>query len=86
TVVTENGLMKSLSNIEIGEHVLVIDKENKLIYESIESFIHFKRNGSFNFLLINIKIDDHRNMTTSLFILSNHLIFLANDTELFIGY
>ncbi|CAF1473726.1 unnamed protein product [Rotaria sordida] len=82
TVITENGLMKSLSNIEIGECVLVINKENKLIYESIEGFIHLKRNGSFSFLLINIEIDDHRNITTSLFISSNHLIFLANDTEL----
>ncbi|CAF1432048.1 unnamed protein product [Rotaria sordida] len=82
TVITENGLMKLLSNIEIGECVLVINKENKLIYESIEGFIHLKRNGSFSFLLINIEIDDHRNITTSLFISSNHLIFLANDTEL----
>ncbi|CAF1459819.1 unnamed protein product [Rotaria sordida] len=34
------------------------------------------------FLLINIEIDEHRNITTSLFISPNHLIFLANDTEL----
>ncbi|CAF4240200.1 unnamed protein product [Rotaria sp. Silwood2] len=44
TVVTENGLMKPLSNIEIVECVLVINKENKLIYEPIEGFIHLKRN------------------------------------------
>ncbi|CAF4450541.1 unnamed protein product, partial [Rotaria sp. Silwood2] len=82
TVVTENGLMKPLSNIEIGECVLVINTENKLIYEPIEGFIHLKRNSSFSFLLINIEIDDHRYITTSLFISPNHLIFLANDTEL----
>ncbi|CAF2754902.1 unnamed protein product [Rotaria sp. Silwood2] len=81
-VVTENGLMKSLSNIEIGDRVLVMNKENKLIYEPIEGFIHLKRNGLFSFLLINIEIDDHRNITTCLFISPNHLIFLANDTEL----
>ncbi|CAF1379745.1 unnamed protein product [Rotaria sp. Silwood1] len=28
------------------------------------------------------EIDDHGNITTSLFISSNHLIFLGNDTEL----
>ncbi|CAF1327962.1 unnamed protein product [Rotaria sordida] len=35
-VITKNGLMKSLSNIKIGERVLVINNRNKLIYESIE--------------------------------------------------
>ncbi|CAF1389055.1 unnamed protein product [Rotaria sordida] len=35
-VITENGLMKSLSNIKIGERVLVINNRNKLIYEPIE--------------------------------------------------
>ncbi|CAF5036644.1 unnamed protein product [Rotaria sp. Silwood1] len=44
-------------------------------------FIHLKRNSSFSFLLINIEIDDHRYITTSLFISPNHLIFLANDKE-----
>ncbi|CAF3918666.1 unnamed protein product [Rotaria sp. Silwood1] len=73
--------MKPLSNIEIGECVLVINKENKLIYGPIEGFSHLKRNSSFSFLLINIEIDDHRYITTSLFISPNHLIFLANDKE-----
>ncbi|CAF3852651.1 unnamed protein product [Rotaria sp. Silwood1] len=82
TVITEYGSMKSLSNIEIGERVLVMNKENKLIYDPIEGFIHLKRNGLFSFLLIIMKIDDHRNIITSLFISPNHLIFLANDTEL----
>ncbi|CAF1115457.1 unnamed protein product [Rotaria sp. Silwood1] len=31
---------------------------------------------------IKIQIDDHKNITTSLFISPHHLIFLANDTEL----
>jgi len=81
-VITENGLRKSLSNLTIGERVLVINKENKLIYESIDGFIHLKRNDLFHFLLINIKFDDYKNTTTSLFISPNHLIFLANDTQL----
>ncbi|CAF0962492.1 unnamed protein product [Rotaria sordida] len=41
-VITENGLMKSLSNIEIGERALVMNKENQLIYEPIEDLIHLK--------------------------------------------
>ncbi len=81
-VLTENGLIKSLSNLTIGERVLVLNKENKLIYESIEGFIHLKRNNLFNFLLINIKLDDYITTKTSLFISPNHLIFLANDTHL----
>ncbi|CAF2840582.1 unnamed protein product [Rotaria sp. Silwood2] len=74
--------MKSLSNIVIVERVLVINKGNKLIYEPIEGFIHLQRNGSYSFLLIHIEIDDHSNITRSLFISPNHLIFLANNTEL----
>ncbi|CAF1071505.1 unnamed protein product [Rotaria sp. Silwood1] len=46
TIVTENGVKKSLSYIDIGERVLVINKENKLIYEPIEDFIHLKRNAN----------------------------------------
>jgi hypothetical protein len=79
---TENGLTKSLSNLTIGERVLVRNKENQLIYEPIEGFIHSKRQGLFDFLLIHLKFDDQQTTRTSLFISPNHLIFLANDTEL----
>jgi hypothetical protein len=81
-VITENGLIKSLSKLTIGERVLVTNKENKLIYEPIEGFIHLKRNDLFQFLLINIKFDEQKDITTSLYISPNHLIFLANDTQL----
>ncbi|CAF1332738.1 unnamed protein product [Rotaria magnacalcarata] len=80
--ITENGLMKSLSHLKKGDRVLVMNKDNTLMYEPIEGFIHLKRDGLFDFLLINIKIDDHKNTTTSLFISLNHLIFLADDAEL----
>ncbi|CAF1951107.1 unnamed protein product [Rotaria magnacalcarata] len=66
--ITENGLMKSLSHLKKGDRVLVMNKDNTLMYEPIEGFIHLKRDGLFDFLLINIKIDDHKNTTTSLFI------------------
>ncbi|CAF3755360.1 unnamed protein product, partial [Rotaria sp. Silwood1] len=40
------------------------------------------QNDLFSFLLINIEIDEHENITTSLFVSPNHLIFLGNYTEL----
>lgn len=79
---TKDGLEKSLANLNIGEDVLVLNKNNQLIYEPISGFIHLKRTGLFDFLLIEIKLDDH---TTSLYISSNHLIFLANDTAVLAG-
>ncbi len=81
-VLIKNGSKKSLSNLKIGEHVLVLNKNNQLIYEPIRGFIHLKRTDLFDYLLIKIKLDDHMNTSTSLYISTNHLIFFANDTEL----
>jgi hypothetical protein len=80
-VITENGLKKSLSNVTIGERVLVVNKENKLVYEPIYAFIHLKRNGLFDFLSINLQYNDHLNSTTSFLVSANHLVFVANDKK-----
>jgi indian hedgehog protein len=74
----KDGSEKSLSNLNIGDDVLVLNNDNQLIYEPIIGFIHMKRTGLYEFLSIKIK-------TTSLYISTNHLIFLDNGTTVFAG-
>ena len=77
-VQTKDGSKKSLANLNIGDDVLVMNKDNQLIYEPIIEFIHMKRTGFYEFLSIQIK-------NTSLYISANHLIFLANGSAVFAG-
>ena len=78
-IVTGEGLQKPLSDIRIGERVLVDVKDNQLVFEPVYGFVHMKRDGFFDFLSINVEFDDRTDETTSLFVSPNHLIFWAND-------
>ncbi|CAF1343966.1 unnamed protein product [Rotaria sordida] len=54
-VITENGLMKSLSNIKIGECVLVMNNRNKLIYEPIEDLgVNMSRPATSAYLFMHV--------------------------------
>lgn len=70
-VILENGNTKELSEVEIGDRVLV-SKYNT--YEPISSFIHAKQQGLFAFLSIKVQ-SLQSNRTSTLFVSANHLIF-----------
>ncbi|CAF4324085.1 unnamed protein product [Rotaria sp. Silwood2] len=66
-----DGTFKALSDIQIGDKVLV-NKHNT--YEPVISFIHAKREGLFGFLAINIQ-SVMSNLSSTLYVSANHLIF-----------
>lgn len=81
-VTLENGFVKTLSNVQIGDRVLV-NKHNT--YESVLSFIHAKQEGLFTFLAIRIQ-SVPSNLTSTIIVSANHLIFDFDSGEaLFAG-
>ena len=70
-ITLEDGTIKALSDIQIGDKVLV-NKNN--LYEPVLSFIHSQRQGQFSFLAISIQ-SLLSNSSSTIFISANHLIF-----------
>ena len=76
-VTLADGTFKHLSDIQIGDKVLV-NKHNA--YEPISAFIHAKQQGLFDFLAI--KVQSHMsNLSSTLFVSANHLIFDFDSGE-----
>jgi hypothetical protein len=81
-VTLADGTFKALSDIQIGDKVLV-NKHN--VYEPVLSFIHAKREGLFSFLAIKIQ-SVGSNLSSTIFVSANHLIFDFDSGEaLFAG-
>jgi hypothetical protein len=70
-IVLADGTFKSLSQIEIGDQVMV--SENN-VYEPVIAFIHAKREGLYDFLAIEV-YSSLSNSSSTLFVSPNHLIF-----------
>ncbi|UJR24645.1 hypothetical protein I4U23_006019 [Adineta vaga] len=66
-----DGKHQSLSNIRIGDQVLV---DQHHTFEPISSFIHSKQDGIFSFLAIQVK-STKSNRTSTIHVSPNHLIF-----------
>ena len=79
TVQTSDGKIVSLSNIQIGQEVLVFNG-NKLIFERIYDVIHHEKKKYYPFIQL-IVLNDQLNSTHAIEISSKHLIFKYGKTE-----
>jgi hypothetical protein len=66
-----DGTIKALSDIQIGDQVLVNEHN---VYEPVSSFIHAQHQGLFSFLAIKIQ-SVMSNLSSTIVISANHLIF-----------
>jgi hypothetical protein len=66
-----DGTIKALSDIQIGDQVLVNEHN---VYEPVSSFIHAQHQGQFSFLAIKIQ-SVMSNLSSTIVISANHLIF-----------
>ena len=73
TVVTHGGKAIYLSNIHIGQEVLVFDG-NTLVFEPIYDIIHSEKTKFYSFIQLTV-LNSNQNWTHSIEISSKHLIF-----------
>ncbi|CAF1537290.1 unnamed protein product [Adineta ricciae] len=75
TVQTRNGRIKPISEVEVGEEILVFNGIQPT-FEPIFDFIHMERTNMYKFLRLNFIPNNGKNLTSSIEISSKHLIFL----------
>lgn len=81
-IILEDGTHKILSDIKIGDRVLVGERN---LYEPVIGFIHSKREGPFDFLAIDVQ-SAVSNTSSTVHVSANHLIFdFDSDDARFAG-
>lgn len=76
-VTLENGLLKPMKDLQIGDKVLVNGKQ---LFEPVSGFIHANKNGIYSFLALDIQ-SINSNRTSTLLVSPNHLIFDYNEQK-----
>lgn len=80
TVQMRDGSIKTISEVQIDEEVLVFDGIQTK-FEPIYDFIHMERIGIYEFLRLFYTVNHQTNFTSTIELSSNHLIFIYNQTN-----